>query len=78
MCTGPNREPRAPAFGRLGTLSAAERRVASLAVAGLTHDEIARRLSLNPRTVEWNLAKVFRKLQVRSVAELAPRLERGR
>jgi DNA-binding CsgD family transcriptional regulator len=78
MRTGPKSEPRAPVFGRLGTLSAAERRVASLAVAGLTHDEIARRLSLSPKAVEWNLAKVLRKLQVRSVSELAARFERRR
>jgi DNA-binding CsgD family transcriptional regulator len=55
------------------TLSATEHRVAELVAAGLTNREIAAALSLSPKTVEWNLSKIYRKLGVRSRAELAAR-----
>jgi DNA-binding CsgD family transcriptional regulator len=52
-------------------LTPTEERVASLAADGMTNREIADNLFLTVRTVEWNLSKVYRKLQVRSRTELA-------
>lgn len=45
-------------------LSAQERRIAELAARGLTNKEIARRLSLSPRTVGAHLYRLFPKLGV--------------
>jgi len=59
---------RAPAGDRL---TPSEQRVAELVAAGRTNREIASELFISVRTVEWNLAKIFRKLGVRSRTELA-------
>ncbi len=59
---------RAPA---MAGLSPTEELVAGLAAQGLTNREIADRLFMTVRTVEWNLSKVYRKLQVRSRTDLA-------
>jgi DNA-binding CsgD family transcriptional regulator len=66
-------EPRS-ARGGLGRLTEAEHRIVALVVAGQTNDEVAEQLSLSPKTVEWSLTRVYRKLQVRSRVELATRL----
>jgi DNA-binding CsgD family transcriptional regulator len=55
-------------------LTQTERRVAELAVAGLKNREVAAQLFLSPKTVEANLARVYRKLGIRSRAELGARL----
>jgi len=55
-------------------LTETERRVAELAVAGLRNREVAAQLFLSPKTVEANLARVYRKLGIRSRAELGARL----
>ena len=39
-----------------------------------SNKEVAAALSLSPKTVEWNLSKVYAKLGVRSRAELAARV----
>ncbi|CAO5191626.1 HTH luxR-type domain-containing protein [Frankia sp. AiPs1] len=52
------------------TLSDAERRVASLAALGHTNGEIADRLYITTSTVEQHLTRVYRKLNVRSRANL--------
>ena len=52
-----NLRPAAP-----GELTETERRVAELAAAGLTNREVAQRLFLAVKTVEANLARVYRKL----------------
>jgi DNA-binding CsgD family transcriptional regulator len=52
-------------------LTAQERRIAELARDGLSNPEIATRLYLSPRTVEWHLRKVFNKLGIRHRQELA-------
>jgi DNA-binding CsgD family transcriptional regulator len=54
-----------------GELTATERRISDLAAEGFTNLEIAAHLFISPKTVEAKLAKVYRKLGVRSKAELA-------
>jgi DNA-binding CsgD family transcriptional regulator len=66
------------ARGRLSRLSETERRIVGLVVAGRTSDEVAERLFLSPRTVEWCLTKAYRKLRVRSRAELVTELAPAR
>lgn len=51
-------------------LTPTERRVAELAAAGKTNREVASALFISPKTVEANLARVYRKLDIRSRAEL--------
>jgi DNA-binding NarL/FixJ family response regulator len=55
-------------------LTPSEAAVASLAASGLTNKEIATRLFVSPKTVEANLARVYRKLGIRSRAELGARM----
>jgi DNA-binding CsgD family transcriptional regulator len=55
-------------------LTATERRVAELAAAGLTNREVAQVAFMSPKTVEANLARVYRKLGIRSRAELGSRM----
>jgi DNA-binding CsgD family transcriptional regulator len=52
-------------------LTPAERRVADLVASGHTNDEAAAALYLSRRTVEAHLARIYRKLAVRSRTELA-------
>jgi DNA-binding CsgD family transcriptional regulator len=60
-----------PVHPTAGELTATEHRITDLAAEGLTNREIAARLFISPKTVEANLAKAYRKLGVRSKAELA-------
>jgi DNA-binding CsgD family transcriptional regulator len=55
-------------------LTAQEQQIAGLARDGLSSREIAARLFLSPRTVEWHLRKVFNKLGIHSRRELAKAL----
>ena len=55
-------------------LTESERRVAELAASGLTNREVAAQLFMSPKTVEANLARAYRKLGIRSRAELGTRL----
>jgi DNA-binding CsgD family transcriptional regulator len=52
-------------------LTEAERRIAALVAAGSTNREVADALFLTVHTVETALTRVYRKLGVRSRAELA-------
>jgi DNA-binding CsgD family transcriptional regulator len=52
-------------------LTATERQVAQLAAAGMTNREISERMFISLRTTEANLSRIYRKLGVRSRAELA-------
>ena len=61
---------RAPAAG----LTPTELQVAELIAAGGTYREVAAELFISPKTVQWNLSKVYRKLDIRSRAELPGRL----
>ena len=55
-------------------LTATELRVAELAAAGLTNKEVAKAAFISAKTVEANLARVYRKLGIRSRAELGARM----
>ena len=55
----------------VGELTPTETRVAELIARGLTYREAADALFISPKTVQWNLSKIYRKLGVRSRAELA-------
>jgi DNA-binding CsgD family transcriptional regulator len=57
-------------------LTATEERVAVLAASGHTNRQVAQALFLSPRTVEANLARVYRKLGVSSRAELGAAMAR--
>ena len=52
------------------TLTPAEQRVAELAASGLTNRQVAAALFISPKTVESTLARAYRKLGIRSRAEL--------
>ncbi len=66
-----------PVLGEtLATLTAAEQRVAGLAASGLTNREIAKRLVVTVKAVEWHLSHVYRKLGIGSRVELAVALGR--
>jgi DNA-binding CsgD family transcriptional regulator len=54
-----------------GGLSETETQIVELVVAGRSNKEVAHALHLSPKTVEWNLSKVYRKLGVHSRTELA-------
>lgn len=54
-------------------LTPAQRRVAELALEGLTNAEIAERLIVSPRTVKRHLNDAFKRLGVRSRVELLRR-----
>jgi DNA-binding NarL/FixJ family response regulator len=68
-------EPARPVLGEaLAALTASERRVARLAADGLTNREIAERLVVTIKAVEWHLSHVYRKLGIRSRSGLAASL----
>lgn len=56
---------------RGAVLTAQENRVAGLVAEGASNKEIARRLFLSPKTVEFHVGNTYRKLGVRSRAALA-------
>jgi DNA-binding CsgD family transcriptional regulator len=59
-------------------LTPSERRVAELAATGMTNREVAGALFISPKTVEANLARIYRKMGIRSRAELGQRVAEGR
>lgn len=61
---------RASGTRRHDRLTASEQRVAELAATGATIREIAAALFISQKTVESNLSRIYRKLGIRSRAEL--------
>lgn len=55
-------------------LTASERRVAELVAKGMSNREVAAALSVSPKTVEANLGRIYRKLDISSRAELGARM----
>ena len=51
-------------------LTPSEQRVAELAARGMKTRDVAAALFVSPKTVETNLSKVYRKLGIRTRAEL--------
>ena len=58
------------------SLTATEQKIAELAASGLTNRQVAEQSFLSPKTVEANLARVYRKLGITSRAELGARMAR--
>ncbi|MDV3125777.1 LuxR C-terminal-related transcriptional regulator [Mycobacterium sp. 21AC1] len=61
---------------RTSELTPSEHRVAELAASGLTNRAVAAALFISPKTVEANLARIYRKLAIHSRAELGHRMAR--
>jgi DNA-binding CsgD family transcriptional regulator len=59
-----------PHPGAGSDLTPTEQRIAELAGSGMTNREVAATLFVSPKTVEANLTRVYRKLGIRSRAEL--------
>ncbi len=59
-------------------LTPTELQIATLAAGGMTNREIAQVAFVSQKTVEANLARVYRKLGIRSRAELGARMGAGR
>jgi DNA-binding CsgD family transcriptional regulator len=55
-------------------LTETERRIGELAASGLTNREVADAAFVSAKTVEANLARVYRKLGIASRAELGARM----
>jgi ATP/maltotriose-dependent transcriptional regulator MalT len=55
---------------RSGQLTPSEQRVAELAASGMKNRDVATALFISPKTVEANLARIYRKLGIKSRAEL--------
>lgn len=68
--------PRRPRTTGSEALTASERRIAAMAADGLSNPEIAQALFVTRKTVEAHLGSAYRKLGIRSRAELAGALSR--
>jgi DNA-binding CsgD family transcriptional regulator len=60
---------------RAGLLTASEHRVAELAASGMTNRDVAAALFISVKTVEVNLTRIYRKLDIHSRAELGRRID---
>jgi DNA-binding NarL/FixJ family response regulator len=63
--------PRPTPSSRLDELTAAEVRIAHLVARGASNREVAEWLTLSSKTVETHLSRIYRKLGVRSRADVA-------
>lgn len=66
----PGRRKRSPSV-----LTPSEERVAALAAEGLTNRDIAQKLFVTVKTVEWHLTQAYRKLDIVSREDLSKALE---
>jgi len=71
--TGERVSPRSPASNE--ELTPQERQVALLAAEGKTNREIGTQLFLSPKTIEWHLSHVYRKLGITSRGKLSRALD---
>ncbi|MDT5283721.1 MAG: hypothetical protein QOJ20_4916 [Mycobacterium sp.] len=62
---------------RSGQLTPSEQRVAELAASGMKNRDVATALFISPKTVEANLARIYRKLGIKSRAELGRHMGRA-
>jgi ATP/maltotriose-dependent transcriptional regulator MalT len=58
-------------------LTPSEQRVAELAASGMKNRDVAKALFISPKTVEANLARIYRKLGIKSRAELGSYIGRA-
>jgi ATP/maltotriose-dependent transcriptional regulator MalT len=63
--------------GGHAALTPSEQRVAELAASGMTNRDVAAALFISPKTVEHNLGRIYRKLGIRSRAELGRMMGRS-
>jgi DNA-binding NarL/FixJ family response regulator len=63
-----------PVLVEVAPLTRQERQVAAIVGRGATNREAAEQLFLSPRTIDFHLQNIYRKLQVRSRTELALRI----
>ncbi|MBC2901609.1 helix-turn-helix transcriptional regulator [Streptomyces cupreus] len=67
-------ENEAPAVeGRTGTLTSRQRQIVRLVAQGATNKEVAARLYLSPRTVDYHLRRIFERLGITSRSDLIRR-----
>jgi DNA-binding CsgD family transcriptional regulator len=62
---------------RSGELTPSEQRVAELAASGMKNRDVATALFISPKTVEANLARIYRKLGIKSRAELGRHMRKS-
>jgi DNA-binding CsgD family transcriptional regulator len=63
---------------RTNRLTPTEDRIAALVIRGRSNAAVANELFMSPKTVEWNLSKIYKKLGVSSRTELAAKLAASR
>lgn len=66
--------PRQPALRGPDALTPSERRVAEMAIDGMSNREIAQALFVTPKTIEKHLGNAYAKLEIRGREELASAL----
>ncbi|MES1193449.1 MAG: helix-turn-helix transcriptional regulator, partial [Solirubrobacterales bacterium] len=64
-------EKSAVAAAGLEELTAHELQIARLVAYGMTNREVAAKLFLSPKTIEYHLSQIYRKLDLRSRTQLA-------
>jgi DNA-binding CsgD family transcriptional regulator len=69
--------PRRVHLSGVDALTPSERRIADLAASGLTRRQIAERLFITPKTVEFHLRHVYQKLDIHNREQLAEALGEG-
>jgi DNA-binding CsgD family transcriptional regulator len=62
----------------MAELTPTEERVAELLASGLTYQQAADALFVSPKTVQWNVSKIYRKLGITTRSELVKHLEDSR